>query len=88
MMPLLRRALRVGEFRAVDQPLDDARVDVFAEGVADLRLDPELADHRVEGVSQSADFVGRGDRDHGVEHPLLDRGCAGEQVDHSVLLGH
>ena len=76
------RSARIGQFRAVDQPGDDARIEVFAEGVADPRLDPQFADHVVEGLGQAADLVARGDRDDRIERPLLDGGCAGEEAAH------
>ena len=76
---LAPRALRIGQLRPVDQPRDDTRIDVLAERLADLRLDPQLADHRVERMGETADLVARGDRDHGVEGAILDRGGAGQQ---------
>jgi hypothetical protein len=50
-------ALRRGELRPLDEPLHDARVDVLAEGLLDLRLDLELGDHGVEGAGEQADLV-------------------------------
>src|SRR5580704_9429711 len=40
---LATRAFGLGQLRPVQQPRDDARIDIFAEGVADPRLDPQLA---------------------------------------------
>ena len=70
------------QLRPVDQALDDARVDVLAEGLLDLRLEPELGHHGVEGAGEQADLVARGHRHHRVEQALLHGVGAGQQPPH------
>src|SRR5205085_11874293 len=66
----------------VDQPGDNPGIDIFTERLADLRFDPQLADHAVEGLRQPANLVARGNRYHGVERATLDRGGPGQQTTH------
>jgi hypothetical protein len=46
------RAFGVGQLGPVEQPGDNPRIDVFAEGIPDLCLGPQLADHAVERPGQ------------------------------------
>ena len=79
---LTARAAGIGEFGAVDQSCDDARIDVFAKGLANLRLDAQLGHHVVEGRGQAADLVARGDRHDSIERALLDRSRARKEAPH------
>src|SRR5262249_45606780 len=60
-----------GQLRAVNQVLHQLRIDVLAEGFADLFLEPQLPDHHVERFRQPADLVIAGDRELGVVFALL-----------------
>jgi hypothetical protein len=57
-------ALPLGYGGPIDDAFDHPRVDIFAEGLADALLEPQLLGHAVEGDGQVADLVGRTDLDH------------------------
>ena len=64
----------------LDQPFDDARIDVAPERFADALLQPQLLDHAVEGDRQMADLVLRGHREGAVELAAFDRLRAFQQA--------
>ena len=68
-----------GQRRPVDQPFDDARIDIFAEGLAHALLEAQLLDHLIERGGQVADLVLRGDGQRFVETARLDRARALQQ---------
>ena len=59
--------------RPLDQPFDDARIDIFAKGLAQALLEAQLLDHLVERGRQVTDFVLRGGDERSVEIAGLDR---------------
>ena len=77
---ITRRCPSDGQLRPVDQPFDDARIDIFAERLAKLLLEPQLLDHPVERRRQVADLIVRGGDQHAVEIAGLDRARALEQT--------
>jgi hypothetical protein len=65
--------------RPLDESFDDARIDIFAEGLAQAFLETQLLDHLVERGRQVADFVLRGHDECFVELAGLDRPGAFQQ---------
>ncbi len=68
-----------GKHGPIDQPFDDARVDIFAECFANALLEAQLLDHTIEGRRQVADLVPRRGDEHFVEVACFDRACAFQQ---------
>jgi hypothetical protein len=59
--------------RPHDQPLNDPRIDILAEGLAQAFFETQLLDHLVEGDCQLADFVARGGGERSVKVARFDR---------------
>src|SRR6202021_334269 len=68
--------------RPLDQTFDDTRIDVFAEGLPQALLEPQLLDHLVERSSQVADFVLRGYAQRLLEMAGLDRPSTFQKPSH------
>ena len=64
--------LRCCQVRAIDQPFDDAGIDIFAECFADALVVAQLADHPVECAGQLPNFVARCHIDGLIELACLD----------------
>src|SRR5262249_103012 len=60
-------ALDLGERRAVDQALDNLRVDVAAECRPDELIPTQLLDHAIERYGKLADLISRRDVDRAIE---------------------
>ena len=73
---MTRRSPSAAKAGPVDQPVDDARIDISSEGLADALLQPQLLDHAVEGHGQVADLVLRGDGQRAIKLAAFDRACA------------
>ena len=52
-------AFRRGQVRAVDQPFDDTRIEIFAESLPDPLVVAQLHDHPVERGGQLPNFITR-----------------------------
>ena len=50
-------AFRCGQVRAVDQPFDDARIDIFSKRFSDALVVAQLHDHAVEPTGQLSNLI-------------------------------
>ena len=66
--------------RLVDQPLDDAGIDIASEGLPDARLGAQLLHHGIEAGREFADLVAGGDGHFGIEGALLHQRRAAHQA--------
>jgi hypothetical protein len=80
---ITRRSPSLGGQRLpLDQALDDARVDIAAEGFAQAFLVAQLLDHVVERRRELADLVARSDVDRAIEPAGFDGAGAVQQAPH------